>query len=312
MLPAVTAPVGRLAPSPTGRLHAGHARTFLLAWWSVRQRGGRMLLRMEDLDQDRVKPGMEAAVLEDLAWLGVDWDGEVVRQSERGDAYAAAVERLTADGRLYPCVCTRKEIAAAQSAPHAEPGGAYPGTCAGRYATVDEARAATGREPALRFRVPAGERVVEDAFAGAYAEEPARTVGDFPVTRRDGEPAYQLAVVVDDAAQGVTEVLRGDDLLSSTVRQALLQEALGLPHPTWVHVPLVVDRDGRRLAKRADDLALAALRASGVAPGEVVRWAATSAGLEDRGPALAGAYLGAYDLGRLPRGPALTFSSGCD
>jgi len=308
MLLAVNALVGRLAPSPTGRLHVGHARSFLLAWWSVRQRGGRVLLRMEDLDRDRVKPGMAAAVLEDLAWLGLDWDGEVVNQSSRADAYGAALERLTAGGYLYPCVCTRKEISEAQSAPHAELGGAYPGTCAGRFASIDEARATTGREAALRFRVPAGRRVVEDAFAGQYGEDLTRTVGDFPVTRRDGEPAYQLAVVVDDAAQGVSEVLRGDDLLSSTLRQELLQEALGLPQPTWVHVPLVVDRDGKRLAKRADDLALAALRASGVAPGEVVRWAALSAGLEDNGPAPAAGYVEAFDLARLPRAPALTFS----
>lgn len=309
---AVTTPIGRLAPSPTGRLHVGHARTFLLAWWSLRSRGGRVLLRMEDLDRERVRPGMEAGVLEDLEWLGLDWDGPVLRQSERGEAYAEAVARLSEAGHLYPCVCTRREIAAAQSAPHAEAGGAYPGTCAGLYASEEEARRASGRDPALRFRVPGGARVVADGHAGSYSEDLARSVGDFPVTRRDGEPAYQLAVVVDDAEQGVTEVLRGDDLLSSTVRQACLQEALGLPHPTWVHVPLVVDGEGRRLAKRADDLALASLREAGVAAGELVRWAARSAGLEDRGVGPAGVYVEGFRLEALPREPCLTFSPGLD
>lgn len=292
------APVGRLAPSPTGRLHLGHARTFLCAYWSVRSRGGRLLMRMEDLDQGRVRPGMEAEALRDLEWLGIDWDGEVVRQSERGELYAASLQRL--ESELYPCVCTRREIAEAQSAPHG-PEGVYPGTCFGKYASAEDAHEVSGREAALRIRVPAGTRSVKDLFAGEHTEDLATAVGDFPVTRRDGAIAYQLAVVVDDGEQGVTEVLRADDLLSSTVRQAFLQERLGLPYPSWIHVPLVTGEDGNRLAKRADDLALSALREAGVSPGRIVRWAATSAGQIDRGEDTAPGYTAGFDLARIPR-----------
>lgn len=269
-----------------------------------------MLLRMEDLDAERVRAGMEDLALEDLRWLGLDWDGPVVRQSERGPLYRAALAQLAEAGRTYPCVCTRKELASAQSAPHGADGqGPYPGTCRGRYTSLAAARRDAGRDAALRFRVAAGPVGFTDGFEGPFEEDLARSVGDFPVARRDGEPAYQLAVVVDDAEQGVTEVLRGDDLVPSTVRQKVLQEALGLPHPRWVHVPLVTDAAGRRLAKRADDLALAALREAGVAPAEVVRWAAVSCGLPDRGEGLAGAYLADFDLDHLSHGsvPAPTY-----
>lgn len=296
-------PVGRLAPSPTGLLHLGHARTFLLAWWHARSRGGRVLMRMEDLDLERSRPGLDDQARSDLEWLGLDWDGPVVRQSERGELYRAALDRLGELDLVYPCVCTRREIDEAQSAPHGSTGPRYPGTCRGRFRTVADAERATGRSAALRFRPPAGTLSLVDAIAGPWTEDVAAEVGDFPVTRRDGAPAYQLAVVVDDADQGVTEVLRGDDLLASTARQAALQLALGLPHPAWLHVPLVTDPAGRRLAKRTDAVSLAHLRAAGVDPRELVAWAARTCGLEAPEPALPAAFLPAFDLTRLPRSP---------
>lgn len=272
--------VGRLAPSPTGRLHLGHARSFLLAWWSARSRGGAVRLRLEDLDAERVRPGMIEATIEDLCWLGLDWDGEPIVQSSRADAHAAAVSRLVDAGLVYPCVCTRRELAEAASAPNR--GAAqevYPGTCRGRYASLAEARAATGRDAALRFRTPPGPVTFTDRLHGPQSFDVAAEVGDFPVARRDGALAYQLAVVVDDDADRVTDVVRGDDLLASTARQILLQRALTLPAPSWLHVPLVEDHSGRRLAKREDALSLASLRTSGVTPEAVVRWSLLTAGL---------------------------------
>jgi glutamyl-tRNA synthetase len=264
-----------------------------------------MLLRMEDLDRERVKPGMERGVLEDLEWLGLDWEGPVMRQSERMELYVEALSFLTGAGLTYSCVCTRREITAAQSAPHLENGRSlpYPGTCRGRYADGPAARAASGREPALRFMPPPGLTRFEDVLCGPQVEDVSAVVGDFPIARRDGEPAYQLAVVVDDAQSGVTEVLRGDDLLSSTARQRVLQQALGLPSPVWVHVPLVTDAGGRRLAKRADDLSLATLRGAGVPAWRVVSWAARTAGMEASERGLAGAYTEGFDISRVPRAP---------
>src|SRR5688500_128720 len=231
--------VGRLAPSPTGVLHLGNARTFLLAWLSVRCRGGRLLLRIEDIDGPRVKPGAEAQLLEDLRWLGLDWDGPAIRQTERLAAYQAAGARLLGAGRAYPCVCSRREVEEAASAPHesAGEGPVYPGTCAGRFASLAEARARSGRDPAVRFRVDVDAVPFVDGFLGP---QQGRIRGDFVIQKRQALPAYQLAVVVDDAAQGVTEVLRGDDLLPSTPRQLLLYRALDLRAPAFTHVPLVI------------------------------------------------------------------------
>lgn len=298
------APVGRLAPSPTGKLHLGHARTFLLAWWSVRARGGRILLRMEDLDGPRVKPGMAEAALRDLEWLGLDWDGAPLLQSEGMPELRAAVDRLVERGLAYACVCSRADIRSAQSAP--QQGDAelrYPGTCRDRFASLAAAESETGREAALRFRTPAGSVRIVDGFAPPTESDVAREVGDFPIARRDKTPAYQLAVVVDDARQGVTEVLRGDDLLPSTARQMLLQRALELPHPSFVHVPLVVDAEGRRLAKRADDLALAELRAGGTDPRAIVAWAARSSGMQVSERVTASEATAVFALERLPRAP---------
>lgn len=273
--------VGRLAPSPTGQLHVGHARSFLLAWLSIRSRGGLLHLRLEDLDRSRVKAGMVNACLRDLEWLGLDWDGPIDLQSAQQEVLYQRALDLHAAGQAYPCVCTRREIEEAQSAPHAEDRGAiYPGTCRDKFDSLEEARRVSGREPALRLRVPEGVTHVHDQRHGSFEQEVAREVGDFPLTSRDGQVAYQLAVVVDDARQGVNEVVRGDDLLDSTPRQALLHELLGLERPTWVHVPLVLDEARERLAKRHDALSLLALREAGVDAGEFLGWLARSCGIE--------------------------------
>ncbi|MCC6901556.1 MAG: tRNA glutamyl-Q(34) synthetase GluQRS [Polyangiaceae bacterium] len=296
--------VGRLAPSPTGLLHLGHARSFLLAWWSVRARGGSMVLRMEDLDGPRVKPTMIDAALRDLDWLGLDWDGPWLLQSSGLERLRAAVTRLAERGATYPCVCSRGDVRAALSAPQqGDVELRYPGTCRGRFESLEAARA-TGREASLRFRVPEGRVTIGDGFAPPATFDVQAEVGDFMVARRDGTPAYQLAVVVDDAHQGVTEVLRGDDLLPSAARQWHLQRALGLGHPTFVHVPLVVDENGRRFAKRADDLSLAELRERGVDPRAVVGWAARSAGLELPERLTPREAMADFSLARLPHGPA--------
>jgi glutamyl-tRNA synthetase len=298
-----TAVVGRLAPSPTGALHLGNARTFLLAWLSVRSRGGTLLLRSEDIDGPRVKANATEQALADLRWLGLDWDGEVVVQSTRLDHYRAAAERLLADGRVYPCVCTRSEIEEAASAPHESgpDGPVYPGTCRGRFASLAAARAATGREPALRFRVDVEAVPFGDGCAGAQA---GAIRGDFVVQKRDGGPAYQLAVVVDDAAFGVSEVLRADDLLPSTPRQLLLYQALGLRAPAFVHVPLVVGGDGLRLAKRHGDTSLRSLRERGVRASALVGYLAFLCGLRPRGTACTPRdLLAGFTLAALPRGP---------
>lgn len=297
-------PLGRLAPSPTGRLHVGHARTFLLAWWHARARGGRVLLRLEDLDRARVKPGMQAECLRDLEWLGLDWDGAPLVQSADTAALAAALARLVAAGAAYACDCSRQDLARAPSAPHASDGELrYPGTCRARVARPG---GAPGPQ-ALRLRVPEGEIELEDGVLGRFRCDVQAEVGDFLLARRDGVFAYQLAVVVDDARTGVNEVLRGADLLPSAARQWHLQRALGLSHPRWFHVPLVHDEHGQRLAKRrGDELALAGLRARGVDPRALVAWVARSAGLElapdERLTAREATAL--FELARLPRTPA--------
>lgn len=274
------APVGRLAPSPTGLLHLGHARTFLLAFWHIRSRAGRLLLRMEDLDGPRAEMRFADAALADLEWLGLDWDGPVFVQSTGLERLNAAVATLVETGKAYACVCSRGDIRSAQSAPHAgalEP--RYPGTCRGRYASLAEAERQSGRAAGARLIVPEGGITIEDGVSGASNWDVAREVGDFLIAKRDKAPAYQLAVVLDDHAQGVTEVLRGSDLLPSAARQWHVQKALGLAHPAWFHVPLVTDATGRRLAKRENDLSLAELRAGGTDPRAIVAWAAQSAGM---------------------------------
>lgn len=277
--------VGRLAPSPTGRLHLGHARTFLAAWWSARSQGGRVVLRIEDLDEARVKPGATDLVLRDLEWLELDWDEPPMTQSKRTAEHRAALDDLVERGLAFPCVCTRREIEEAASAPHGD--GAetpYPGTCEGRWSTIDEARSETGRDPALRLRVAPGDITFEDAVMGPVSFDVAAASGDFVVGRKDGVAAYQFATPFDDHAQGVTEVVRGDDLAPSAARQALVLDALGVPpetRPRHAHVPLVVGADGARLAKRAGSLSLEELRDVGVQARQIRHWAAATYGFAD-------------------------------
>jgi glutamyl-tRNA synthetase len=273
-------PVGRLAPSPTGAQHVGNARTYLIAWLSARARGGHLALRVEDIDSPRVKPGAAEQALDDLRWLGLDWDGEPLVQSQRLPHYQEALRRLQERELVYPCTCTRGDVERAASAPHADhEGPAYPGTCAGRRAA--DAAALAGRPFAWRSRVGASPAFV-DLYRGPTRIEVRQAGGDFVVWKSAGTPAYQLAVVVDDAAQGVTEVVRGDDLVPSTPRQLLLYEALGLAAPAFAHVPLVVGPDGRRLAKRHGDTRLSALQRAGVRPEALLGLLAWSCGLLPR------------------------------
>lgn len=296
-----TRPVGRLAPSPTGRLHIGHARSFLIAWWHARSRGGSIVLRIEDLDVTRVREGSVASTIEDLRWLGLDWDSEPLLQSSDTRAMQLACDMLLSRKAAYPCVCTRGEIRAL-SAPHAgEDEARYPGTCRGKFASPEEARSVSGREPALRLCVPEGAIKIEDGICGAREFDVAREVGDFVLRRRDGAFAYQLAVAVDDARSGVNEVVRGDDLLPSAARQWHVQTELDLPHPRWWHVPFVTDEHGERLAKRRDSPSLAGLRAEGVDPRAVVAWVATSCGMEAGPLALPQELLSRFEMDRLPR-----------
>jgi glutamyl-tRNA synthetase len=271
---------GRLAPSPTGAQHIGNARTYLIAWLSARARGGRVLLRVEDIDSPRVKPGAARQLLEDLRWLGLDWDEEPVTQTERLPLYEAALRRLQAEERVYPCTCTRSDVERAASAPHAEhEGGTYPGTCSGRR--VADAASLGDRPFCWRFRVSAENVAFEDGFRGPMGVEMCGPRDDFVVWKSVGSPAYQLAVVVDDADLGVTEVVRGDDLIPSTPRQLLLYRALDREPPVFTHVPLVVGPDGRRLAKRHGDTRLSALKAAGVRPEILVGLLAWSCGWID-------------------------------
>ena len=202
------APTTRLAPSPTGALHLGNARTFVLTWAHVRAAGGRVVFRMDDLDGPRVKAGADVQAVDDLRWLGLDWDGDEVRQSERADAHVAAIDQLANAGLAYPCVCTRREIEEASSAPHGDRSVRYPGTCDGRFDSLAEATAAAGRPAALRFRAPHGSVEFDDLLYGPQRFGPSLETGDFPIRRGSGEASYQLATVVDDAAAGVDLVIR--------------------------------------------------------------------------------------------------------
>jgi glutamyl-tRNA synthetase len=301
--PGAAQAVGRLAPSPTGLLHLGHARTFLLAWWSARAQGGRVLLRIEDLDVGRSRPHFADASRRDLEWLGLDWDGEPSVQSAHLSRFETAVQALLDAGMAYPCVCTRADLRTLATAPHAgdsEP--RYPGTCRGRFRTLADAESESGRAAGVRLVVPDGFITLQDRVCGEYRADVAAEVGDFLIARRDGTAAYQLAVAVDDAADGVTEVVRGDDLLPSAARQWHVQRALGLPHPAWAHVPLVVDEEGRRLAKRADDLSLAALRERGADPESIVAFIARSAGMDVGERVRPREVVREFGFERLPRG----------
>lgn len=269
--------VGRLAPSPTGALHLGNIRTFMIAWLQMRAIGGEVRLRIEDLDHPKHKAGATEQLISDLRWLGFDWDGEVVFQSDRRQAYLRALDQLRP--RLYPCFCSRADIASAQSAPHPGEILRYPGCCRGLPEEVRSARLREGaRLPAWRFALEAGdEGCFSEGFSRETVRRPEQTTGDFIVSRGE-EAAYALAVVVDDAAMGVTDVVRGEDILQATPAQVLLYQTLKLPVPAFCHVPLVVGADGRRLAKRHGDTRILAYRQAGVPPGRILAALARSCG----------------------------------
>jgi glutamyl-tRNA synthetase len=293
---------GRFAPSPTGALHVGNLRTALVAWMSVAAQHGEWLVRMEDLDPFTSSPTHEQQQLRDLAALGLVPDGDVVRQSERFDLHRQAVADLDRRGLVYQCFCTRREIREASSAPHGDPlpDGAYPGTCR-RLSAADRSRmAGEGRPAALRLRAH-GERItVIDRVAGAVDG----LVDDVVLVRNDGVPAYNLAVVVDDHLQSVTEVVRGDDLLSSTPRQVYLQQLLGYDTPVYAHVPLVVGDDGQRLTKRHGATTMAELAERGVDAAGVLTMLGASLGLCEEDERVTSAELASrFSFQRLPRGP---------
>jgi len=270
--------IGRLAPSPTGAQHLGNARTYLIAWLSARSRNGDVRLRIEDIDSPRVKKGAADQSLQDLSWLGLDWDGDPIVQTSRLPLYESALESLKRQELVYPCTCTRTDIATSASAPHAEhEGPVYPGTCSHRRVGDADTFLGENRTFAWRFRVSHSPRF-HDFHAGDQFIDMNQLGGDFVIWKSAGSPAYQLAVVVDDAAMGITEVIRGDDLLPSTPRQLLLYRALGFAPPSFAHIPLVVGEDGRRLAKRHGDTRLATLREAGVKPEAVVGLLAWSCG----------------------------------
>lgn len=281
--------VGRFAPTPSGRMHLGNVFAALVAWLSVRSQGGEFVLRMEDLDTLRTSGEYARLLRSDLRWLGLDWDRETPPQSQRSPVYEEYFERLRAMGLLYPCFCTRSQLHSV-NAPHLSDGTyVYPGTCRGLSV---QQQAAFGRSPAWRIRVP--DRVYEltDLVQGPYSQNLARGCGDFILRRGGGVFVYQLAVTVDDGEAGVTQVVRGVDLLGSAPRQMYLQELFGLPHPEYAHVPMLLAADGRRLSKRDGDLDLGALR-SRMSPEQLLGGLAHAAGLIDRREALSARELAA-------------------
>jgi glutamyl-tRNA synthetase len=287
-------------------MHLGNARSALLGWLQARAAGGTFLLRIEDLDRARCRPQYLDDLYRDLEWLGLTWDEPPLVQSQRDDVYREALAKLERTGHLYPCFCTRAEIARVASAPHgpSDEGPRYPGTCSGLSV---EARAERSRlrPPALRFRPPPGEVCFEDGLQGRTCQDVATVVGDFVVRRNDGVASYQLAVVVDDAASGITDVLRGEDLLASTPRQLQLYEALGLKAPRFWHVPLVLGEDGKRLAKREGAFALAELRERGIAAERVLGLMAAWSGLGEGGPVSLEELVARFRTEALPRSPVM-------
>lgn len=298
-------PRGRLAPSPTGFLHLGNFWSFMHAWLSVRAKGGRLVLRMEDIDPQRSKSFFADAIMEDLAWVGIDWDEGPFFQSGRIEFYMDAIRKLSDSGVVYRCYCTRKELRALAGAPHpGECASPYPGTCRNLTSEQRERLESSGRNWALRVRYPDQEKAVydmalspqcrflPDALAGLpgcrvdasgkFVFPPEAAGGDFAICRSDGVIAYTLAVVVDDADMGITEIIRGNDILAATPRQLVLHELLGNKAlPEFGHVPLVLDAEGERLAKRHNGLQLRALRDAGVRPEAIVGYFAWRAGLID-------------------------------
>jgi glutamyl-tRNA synthetase len=300
---------GRFAPSPTGELHLGNVWTALWAWVHTRQHAGTFVLRVEDLDPDRSRPALAQQQMADLRWLGLDWDeGSDMKgsygpytQSERKALYDDALARLAADDLVYPCYCTRAELRSVASAPHGaeERGDYYPGTCRKLSSAERSRRAAGGRVPALRLRLPDHSTIIrfDDLCQGPVEEDVASSVGDFVVQRADGVHAYQLAVVVDDALMSISHVLRGADLLASTARQVWLYHVFGWEEPRFGHVPLLLGSDGHRLSKRHASLSVAQLRVLGATPADIIGTLAHIAGVvQEHRPLMPHELVGMLDL----------------
>lgn len=304
---------GRLAPSPTGHMHLGNAWAFMLAWLAARSVGGDVVLRMEDIDPDRAREAYAVGLMCDIEWLGLDWDEgpdkggphQPYVQSARLDRYAQVLQGLVAAGHVYPCYCTRKELRSLAGAPHpGDAGAAYPGTCRGLSAEERQGREQEGRSASMRVHWPDVAFRFDDLLHGPQSGGSASSGGDFAVRRSDGVFAYQLAVVVDDIDMGVTQVVRGDDLMCCTPRQLLLYHLLGARPPSYLHVPLLLDAEGQRLAKRHRSLEIRALREAGVPAAHVTGYLAWCAGLAPYPQPLAPeACLDRFDIGVLPRGP---------
>lgn len=309
---------GRFAPTPSGLMHVGNARTALLSWLQIRSAGGQFILRIEDIDKPRSRPHYAEQALSDLRWLGLDWDeGPDIGgpfspyvQSEREEQYEAALEQLLVKDKLYPCFCSRADLQAIASAPHglSAEGPAYPGLC--RHLTPSErVERAASKQPSLRFAMPDHPITYVDEAAGPQTFAPGAG-SDFVVKRADGIISYQLAVVVDDAAMGITDVLRGYDLLDSTPRQLLLYEALSLTPPRFAHVPLLLGPDGNRLAKRHGAISLASIRERGLPPELVIGVLAYWSGLHDRPePIAASELITSFDLHQVPKAPIVVDDS---
>jgi glutamyl-tRNA synthetase len=306
--------ITRLAPSPTGALHLGNARTFLVNYLLARGRGWRILMRMEDLDSPRVKPWAAQQALDDLQWLSIEWDATVEEQSGRGEVYQQALDELIATEDIYPCVCSRKDIQQAGGAPHHDDHvTVYPNLCRGKHASARQATELTGRPVAWRVRVDSTPIVFDDHLAGHHEINLLETCGDFVIFRNEGLAGYQLAVVVDDAQEGVDAIVRGDDLLDSTARQIHLRRLLGIgPEPEYWHVPLVTGTDGRRLAKRHGDTRLSHYRETGVSASRILGLLGFWCGIVDK-PREMGMpeLIDTFDLSRLPDGPVI-FDPACE
>jgi len=284
----------RFAPSPTGKMHMGHARTALVTWLQARRQGGEIIMRIEDIDGPRVVEGAADGICRDHEWLGLDWDDGPMFQSSRGSAYERALAKLDEAGLVYPCTCSRKEIARIASAPHGGEGLRYPGTCRNGVSNPD-------RKPSLRFRFPESSPGFEDVLHGVFPDTEAG--GDFVLRRADGIWAYQLAVVVDDAETGVTEVIRGDDLLSSTPKQIALYRALGYPVPRFAHLGLVLDERGERLATRHGAPSIESMRQAGRSSEGIIGELAYSLGITaTAAPTEAAALVSGFNLATISNG----------
>lgn len=292
---------GRFAPSPSGEMHLGNAWTAFLVWLQVRQAGGTLVLRVEDLDPERSREEYAAQIMDDLTWLGLDWDEDGYFQSARGEYYAEALKTLETKGRIYPCFCSRADLRAAARAPHGLEGVLkYPGTCS-NLSSGQQKEWAKSRRFSWRFRLPAEDLAFRDGIWGW--QQRGEDHGDFIVQRSDGVYAYQLAVVVDDALMGINHVLRGADLLRATIYQVALYQDLGFPVPEFSHVPVILGPDGRRLSKRHGDVSLRALRRKGVLPEQIIGTFAFWAGIIDN-PQAASAkdFIPLFNLKSIPRG----------